>query len=268
MYLGVDVGGTKTLVAVFDDSGKLLEEKRIPTPQQYSDFVGRLKGLINQFSNHKFNKTVVAIPGKVDRQNGVGLNFGNLVWHDVPVRTDVEKIVDCPVIVENDAKLAGLSEARLVKTQYSKVFYLTVGTGIGGAYIINGNLDPDTLDAEVGHTVYEHDGQPQEWEDFASGKAIVKKYGKRASEIEDPAIWQEIAQNIAVGLINAVATLDPDVIIIGGGVGVHLDKFKDQLEQALRTHPDPMVTVPPILKAQRPEEAVIYGCFELAKNTR
>lgn len=265
MILAVDIGGTKTLLAVFDENGQITEKNRFPTPQDYEEFKQHLAEEVAKFTTSTFNAAAVAVPGRIDRQKGIGIAFGNLPWENVPIQSDCQQILGCPVQIENDANLAGLSEAQLLKDQYRKVLYVTISTGIGGVLVVDGAMDPDTLDAEIGHTLYPHEGKLEEWEDFASGKAILERYGKRAEDISDPAIWQQIAEDIALGLFNVIATLTPEVIVIGGGVGTHLEKFQSLLGEALKKHADPMINLPVIVEAQRPEEAVIYGCFELAK---
>jgi len=265
MFGAVDIGGTKTLVAVFNKTGEIIERQKFATPENYDEFKGELEKVVSGLETKDFLRAVVAIPGKVDRKHGRGIVFGNLPWKHVPVGHDTERIFNAPVQVENDANLAGLSEALLVHDKYKKVLYVTISTGIGGAYVINGVLDPNTIDAEVGHMTLQHGEKFEIWEKFASGKAIVAKYGMLASEIEDPEIWEAIARNIASGFINLIAVLDPEVIIVGGGVGTHLAKFKTPLENNLRKLQSPVLNIPEIQQAQRAEEAVIYGCYEFAK---
>ncbi len=132
------------------------------------------------------------------------------------------------VFLENDAKLAALGEAVLLP-EFNRVLYITVSTGIGGGLVINGRLDPSALDAEYGRMLLEHEGRLTLWEDFASGKAIVAKFGQRASEITDPRHWYIIARNIAIGLVDVIAATNPDAVVIGGGVGSHFSKFSDRL---------------------------------------
>jgi predicted NBD/HSP70 family sugar kinase len=110
----------------------------------------------------------------------------------------------------------------------------------------------------------EHDGKLMRWEEFASGKAIVAKFGKRASDITEPDDWYVIARNIALGLIDVIAATTPDAIVIGGGVGSHFAKFGDRLTEQLKIYEDSLLHVPPVFGAQRAEEAVIYGCYILA----
>ncbi len=267
MFVAVDIGGTKTLVAAFTEAGEITEERRFATPQNYPAFITELANEVAKLTTREFKHGVVAVPGRLDRQNGIAIAFGNLPWENVPIQKDCQKIFGCPIQIENDANLAALSEAAVIKDRFRKVLYLTVSTGIGGGYVVDGVLDPDTLDAEVGAQLMEHDGQLMKWEKFASGKAIVAKYGKRASEITDPHAWKAIAKNLSVGIYNAIRTYTPDAIVIGGGVGGHLDKFRQPLEEQLHElRPD--LTFPPIREAHRPTQAVIYGCFELAKQSQ
>jgi glucokinase len=270
MYLAIDIGGTKTLLAVFSGSGRLLETSRFETPKEYPDF---LKELAKDFAALKHNPDelvacVVGAPGRIDRSNGNGVAFGNLAWENVPLDRDIEKIIHLPTTVENDANLAGLSEAILIGHKYKKVVYVTISTGIGGVVVIDGKLDPDYVDVEFGQMMFEHDGKLQRWEEFASGKAIFNKYGKKASQINDPGTWYKISRNIAIGLTNVVVNTTPEVIIVGGGVGAHFEKFADDLHEEMMLYGSNLVSVPPIRKAIRAEEAVIYGCYELARQLK
>jgi glucokinase len=265
MYGAVDIGGTKTLVAVFTPDGSVVEQHRFATPVDYADFVAELAKTVDNLSTKDLQRAVVAMPGLQDREHGIGIAFGNLPWENVPLLADAEKIMNCPVLLENDAKLAALSEATLLGDEFRKVLYITVSTGIGGGLVVGGQIDPDFHDIEPGKMLLEHLGELTSWEDFASGRAIYKKYGQRASDITDPKIWYAIARNLAIGLNTLIATLDPDVIVIGGGVGSHLEKFKDRLEAELHLYENPLTPVPPVRQAARSEEAVIYGCYELAK---
>jgi predicted NBD/HSP70 family sugar kinase len=265
MYAAVDIGGTKTLVAVFDASGAILERIKFPTPPDYDDFKRDLAANVAQLTTKDFIAGAIGIRGNIDRAAGLSLQDDVLAWQSVPIRDDCQAVFGCNFVLENDSKLAGLSEAIRVKETYRKVLYVTVSTGIGSAFIVDGVLDPDTQDSEIGKSVYEHEGQVRQLEDFASGKAIVEKYGKRASDLDDPTAWQEISQNLAIGLINATAAYTPDVIILGGGVGSHFHKFEQPLKQAMLSIKPAEITMPAVQQAQYPEEAVIYGCFELAR---
>lgn len=265
MFGAIDVGGTKTLVAVFNNKGDLVEHKKFPTPQDYESFLRTLSDTIKTLETKEFEHTTIAIPGLINRHEGAVISCGNLPWKNIAVRDDTTPLLNCPVTIENDANLAGLSEALLIQDTYHKVLYITVSTGIGGVFIVNGEIDPNTIDMEVGYLLLEHEGRLMRWQEFASGKAIVEKFGKKASEINDPQTWYVIARNIAIGLVDLIATLTPDAIVIGGGVGAHLDKFKAQLDEQLRIYDNPMIHIPPILQAKRAEEAVIYGCYAYAE---
>lgn len=266
MYLTIDIGGTKTLLARMQKSGKIEESIKFPTPVKYKDFVKELADNIDKITTSTFSVVCVAAPGKIDHERGVGIAFGNLKWEDVPIRDDVQKITGAPVLIENDAKLAALSEARLLPGKHHKVTYLTVSTGIGGGTVIDGTLDPDLIDAEVGHMLFERDGELVPWESFASGKAIVRRFGKLASEINDPEIWKIVSRDLAMGIIDIAANIQPDVIIIGGGVGSHFKKYGAFLNAELKKYENDLVPAPKVVGAKHAEEAVIYGCYELIKD--
>ncbi len=264
MYLGIDVGGTKTLVAALDGHGVIKEEFRFPTPQHYDGFLAELAATVAKLSTDDFKACGIGAPAVIDHRRGIGVAFAHLDWHDVPIHTDIERIAKCPVALENDAKLAGLSEAMLVK-QYSRVLYVTVSTGIGTGYIVDQRIDPELNTNEGGHMLLEHQGKYQRWEDFAAGSAIVKQFGKPLSDINDQRTLRLIARNIALGLINMIAILTPDIVVIGGSVGTHFDKYGQHLLEYLERYDNPMISLPIVQAAQRPEKAVVYGCYDLAR---
>lgn len=264
MYLGIDVGGTKTLVASLDDTGVIQEQFRFATPQKYEDFLVELARNVAQLSTSDFKACGIGIPARIDRTHGVGIAFSHLDWHNVAVQADIEQLVHCPVALENDSKLAGLSESMLVK-DIRKVLYVTVSTGIGTAYIVDQHIDPEQAGSEGGHILLEHEGKYQRWEDFASGSAIYKKYKTPVKDIDDARILRTIARNIAIGLIDLIAITTPDVVIFGGSVGTHFPKYSQYLQEYLEKYDNPMIELPKLQAAGRPEQAVVYGCYDYAK---
>lgn len=267
MYIAIDIGGTKTLLATFDQAGQLLETHKFPTPTSYEAFIKDLADNVALLSTSNFTAGAIGMPGTIDRSTGVSVwSGGNLTWKNNSIADDISKITNCKILLENDANLAGLSEARLLKNMHRQALYITISTGIGGVYIIDGNIDTNTINAEIGHMIFKEDGAYKSWETLSSGKAFLTKYEKRASEVDDPQIWTEFTEDIAIGIINVCASLTPDVIIIGGGAGANLPKFQAPLEKWIQDIAPNAIKVPPIRVAQRPEEAVIYGCYELAKD--
>ncbi|HEY8999401.1 MAG TPA: ROK family protein [Candidatus Saccharimonadales bacterium] len=266
MYIGVDIGGTKTLAACLDDNGVIQERSKFPTPQSYPEFLRELAKVVASFTTKEFRGGCVAVPGRIDREHGVAIACGNLPWRDVPIKADIERMVHCSIAVDNDANLAGLSEAMLLKDQFSRVLYVTVSTGIGTGIIIDQKIDPAFEDSEGGQIEVEYEGKMQTWESFASGRAIVERYNKRAGEITDQATRNAIAHAIAVGLIDLIATVQPQVIVLGGSVGHYYERFATPLNAELKKFETPIVPIPEIRGAERPDDAVVYGCYDLAKS--
>jgi predicted NBD/HSP70 family sugar kinase len=262
-YLAVDIGATKTLFAVFDTDGQMVYEKKIKTEPDYGQFKQAAAAALKELDKFRFKAACCAIPGRLDLEHGVAVALGNENWRDVPVKDDFAALLPgVMVLAHNDAKLAGLSEARLLGGQYNKVLYLTISTGIGGGVITAGKIDPDFDNFEPGQMVFEFQGQTRQWEDISSGRVLKERYGQLASEIQDEKIWQDYVKTLVPGFENLLAVIQPDAVIIGGGVGTHFDKFQPYLETELAKINNPLVPVPPLLKAQRPEEAVIYGCYD------
>ena len=256
------MGGTKTLLAVFDENGQILKQFKFPTPEKYEDFLSKLQKALQEFKEYQFVACCCALPGRIDRNQGIGVRFGNLTWQNIPIKQDVSRLLGTDhVLVENDAKLAGLYEA-INHKEYKKVVYITIGTGIGIGVITNSNIVSELADSEIGNMLINYEGSLQKWEDFASGRAFQKRFGMKASEANNPTIWERYTDDLVVGFDAALAVFQPDVVIIGGGVGAHFDKFGSLLAEKIAKIRNRMVPIPPIIKATKPEEAVIYGCYE------
>lgn len=264
MYVGVDIGGTKTLVGVLDNNGVIVERIRFATPQDYNKFVNTLRDTVTQLEHRDFRAGTVAVPGKINREHGTVRYLGNLPWHDEPLQADAEKVLNCPILLEHDSVLGGLSESMLLPED-KRVLYVTISTGIGTGLIDHRTIVPELADSEGGQMLLEYHGKRVKWESFASGHAIVERFGKKAADIEDAASWQRIAHDLAQGFIELIAITQPDIIIVGGSVGSYFDRFKDYLTQEVSQYQNPLVPLPTFQQAARPEDAVLYGCFDLAK---
>lgn len=265
MYVGIDIGGTKILVATLDDQGIIQQQHRFPTPPKYEDLLENLRQVRQSLEVQTYRAGGIGIPGSLDRENGISLTSPNVPWRNASIKDDCAEIFGCPFVVENDANLAALSEAMLHKDR-AAVLYFTISTGIGTGFIRNQQIEPTLLKIEGGHMVLpNNDGKLEDWENFASGRAIYKHLGKKAAEITDEADWKWIARNLSLGFFNNIAILQPDLVVVGGSVGAYFDHYGGYLVEELKQYEIPIVPIPEIIGARRPEQAVIYGCYDLAK---
>lgn len=264
MYAGVDIGGTKTLVATLDENGVITEQTRFETPRDYGEFVRALGRAVGELKTTDWRAGAMAVPGRIDHEQGLGVAFGNLPWQNVPLQKDAEAIFHCPIGLQNDASLAGLSEAMLHK-EAETVLYITVSTGIGTAVIQQQRIVEPDNHPEGGQMLLTHEGKLVKWEDFASGRAIVERFGQRAEDITDAKTWQIIARDLSLGLIELLTLTQPNLVIIGGGVGTYFERFGHFLAADLKRYETPLVPIPPLVKAERPELAVLYGCYDYAR---
>jgi predicted NBD/HSP70 family sugar kinase len=271
MYVGIDIGGTKTLVASLSETGELLESRRFPTNRDYDQFLQDLSDNIGQLHpGSRYDAGAAGIPGLLDRQAGTVQVLGNLPWRDKPIRNDISRLLDgIPMLTENDARLAGLSEAQLIKDTYSRVLFFTVSTGLGGALVENGRIVTALQDMEAGKMPLMYDGKLMIWEDFAGGRAVVERFHVQAKDITDPEQWREIGEKLGYGLAATCSVLQPEVIVLGGSVGAFADKYESYVMDYLKQHLHPIVRQPKaVLAAQRPGEAVLYGCYDLIRQQR
>lgn len=265
MKLAVDIGGTKVLVALFNDSDEIEKQYKFETPKNYDNFLDEFKKQLVNLNDYSFDIAAVAIPEMIDRKSMFLIDGGNLKWRQKNIIKDLSDILNCQVLLENDANLAGLSEAINVKNQFQRVMYLTISTGIGGALVINQGISEHNLNLEPGLMKLMHNDQLTRWEHFASGRAIVEQYHQFAKEIYDDQIWQAVSDNIVQGLVVLVPLFQPEVIVFGGSVGSYFDRYQKFLLAGLQAGIESFVPLPALKQALHPEEAVVYGCLELIK---
>lgn len=262
MYLGIDVGGTKTLVAAFDERGKITFEKKFQTPQNYSTFLDLLGFEIAPLELDKIKAVCIGLPASViDRSNEEAKKFTNLAWQNVKITQDLKRLFSCPIYFENDAKLAGYYEAIELGKQYDRVLYVTISTGIGYALIEKENINTSIGDPGGSDLFIERDGKMITWENAVSGRAIVERYGKKAEDIDDVATWKLISKDINKGLMELTAILEPDVVVFGGAVGEYFHKYSDYLRADLNRYKIPSLKLPDIIKGKNAEKAVVMGCY-------
>ncbi len=261
MLVAIDTGGTKTLVAGFTHDGRLDKTIRFSTPARVEDYASLLRTTLEQhFSDQKIDAVVLALPGIV--KDGVAIWCSSLGWSNFDAKRVLgDTLGNVPFFVENDANLAGLAETRALDPVPFSSLYVTISTGIGTGIITDGLINPGLRYSEGGHALVEFEGAVRQWESFASGKAIHETYGKFARDITSKRSWQQIADRISRGFLAMIPIIQPEIIIIGGSIGTYFTRYDSYLEALLREKLPPHIPCPPLVQAQHPEEAVIYGCY-------
>lgn len=264
MIIAIDTGGTKTLVALFDDEGTVVSTQKFPTPRDQRDYIEQTAAVVRELSGTQPIAAMgIAVPGVVRDQKA--LICKNLDWQDFDVLGALRPHVpDVPMWLENDANLGCLGAARLISPTPTRCLYITVSTGIGGGFVVNGTISADVSENEISDMFFEYNGRLTRWGEIANGRAIMAEYGVYANQLTNPADIQEIARRISRGLLVLLPVLRPDVVAFGGGVGAHYELFADDVAQEIAVLPEQYLC--PIVTAPHPEEIVVYGCYFYAKD--
>lgn len=267
MYIAIDIGGTKTLIAAFSAEGEVLDSKKYPTNKNFDDFMVELVSSVEEISkNQPITAISVAAPALINHDQQIAVAFGNLNWQNVDIVSPLKYNFTDLVFIENDAKLGALGEANLgAGRDHDTVLYVTISTGIGTGITKSGRLDETLINAEGGMMEFAHGGHLERWEKFASGKAFYEKYKTFGSDDNNPDHWREWSKEVAIGLLNLISIIQPDVVVIGGSMGNHIAKYHDFLYQDIQDLRGPTVKMPIIVGAEHPDEAVINGCYVLCK---
>lgn len=252
MYLCIDIGGTKTLVALFSKRGRILRRKKFKTAHGYRTFASNLTDTLMDFKKYKIKSVVVAIPGIV--QKNYSVSFGNRNWSNIDLFTPIKSLFDCPIFFENDASLGALYEAYRLP---GRTIFLTFSTGIGGGIVEKNRILPESGDLEPGHVVYTHLGKTAEWEDISAASAIENYYHvDYATNLRGKEIMQDIAQRVYLGIPELVDKYHPDTIVLGGPLGKIFKLYVGYI---------PSVDGVKYRRPKRPNESAIYGCYLLAR---
>ena len=263
MYLAIDIGGTKTLVALFSKHGRCLSRTKFLTNQNPDNFLSDLCHYIEPFRHKNITQIVIAVPGIVN--NDYSVSPQNLPsWHNINIQETIKNLFTCPIHVLNDADLATIYETQ----KYSDIaIYLTFSTGIGGGIAKNGKILPESATFEPGHYIYElPNGTKSEWEDLAAASAINRKFDCQVTDLKTKNSIETVAYYMSLGLNSIVAQYHPSVIIIGGPISKIFKQLKPRLLSYLE--PSPITPLPHLMPAKKPFESVIYGCYLYAKSQK
>ncbi len=266
MIIAVDTGGTKTLIASFDDNGEPLNQIKFPTPQDPQEYIKTLKETLEtNFNDNQYTAIVIAVPGTLDKTNSIIWCPNLTQWTGLNILDELKGILNnIPILIENDANLAGLYEAKILNPIPTQTLYVTISTGIGTGVITNGHIDEGLRNSEGGRSLIEYDGKLQEWQSFSSGKSFYETYGKFVRDITDQETWDKIIERMCLGFLELIPLLQPDVIVIGGSVGTYFERYGEKLQTTLTERLPKHIPCPTFIGAKNSELAVIYGCYHYA----
>lgn len=263
MYLLIDIGGTKTRIAVSESGAGFAEPRIFPTPQNFEEGISKIISTSKELLKNIRPKIIsVGVAGPLNSKKTKLINSVNLEgWNQKPLHKQLFMEFGCDVIIENDAVLAGMGEAIYgAGKEHELVAYLTLSTGIGGSIFYNGDVLPNSRGYEPGHHIIDVINN-QSLEQLAGGASLEKKYGKPPEEIKDPEIWDEVTYNIAVGIHNAILFWSPDIVVVGGGLVIHNAVKVPDLNKYLYEIVQIFPNMPKIEKSVFGETAGLYGAL-------
>ena len=282
--LGIDIGGTKIEAILINEQFQVIERKRVPTNREEGDYqiihrVTKLANELKEFGN--INSSVgICIPGKIDIQKGTLKNSSIACLIDQPLQSDLETALSLPTLMENDANCFALAEAILGSAKdYRLVFGVVLGTGCGAGVVINKNIHrgPNHISGEWGHHVLYPNGRSCYCgnkgcaESYISGTALETEWKALTGEFQrvtdiinskayltHPEWKNNFITNFGKALANVIDILDPDAIVLGGGlskVEALYTEGRDAIADVVFSNG--MVT--PIIKNKLGDSAGVFG---------
>lgn len=253
-YLGIDIGGTKIKYGILDENGVEIEKNEVSTPRDtYEDFIKVIADVINSFEN--LDGVGMSIPGCVDPKTGYISNGGALRYLDkINLKDELKEYTDLELAFENDANCVGLAEKWIGNAKECTDFIcITVGTGIGGALFVNNKLcsGRNNFSGEFGYMVVDDKKGLSTMSKVAATESLVVEVAKlkgidykeltgvqifemmKNNDTEVINIYKAWVRRLAIGIYNLGFIVDPQKILIGGGIS-SAPGFIDDIKKALR----------------------------------
>jgi len=287
MYkLGVDLGGTKIEAILLDENLDIITRKRIPTPQNdYQQILDSITKLVLEISENIKNYSIgICTPGAISKQTGLIKNSNTQCLIGKSLKEDLEYKLGGKISMENDANCFAMAEAIMgAATDFDLVFGVILGTGVGGGIVINKklHLGRTNISGEWGHHTLHRNGNRCYCgkygcvETYISGPALENQWNKLTGESKSiseilPYIdsdigkqWKnEFLENFGYGLANVIDILDPDAIVIGGGLS-NIDFLYTEGKESVFNKVFSDLVDTPILKNQLGDSAGVFGASML-----
>lgn len=286
--IGIDLGGTKIEAVILDPDGKILERERTPThaEQPYERIVQRLGdfilGRVSKVKDKPFTLGM-GTPGAISKKTGLLKNSNTTTLNGMPFKEDLEKHIGRSIAIENDANCFAMAEAEAGAGQgYEVVFGVIMGTGCGGGIVFNGKVHTGlmAIGGEWGHHTINYKNGPECFtgkkgcaEGYISGSGLQalfeKQFGMkkdfkdivhdwRSGEARYNEFMEAFFQHFGIAMSNLINILDPDVIVLGGGLSNVDELYTRGVEQVAQyVFSDGLET--PIVKNQLGDSAGVFG---------
>lgn len=277
VYVGLDIGGTKLIVAAADAAGAIQDQTQAATPPGLDEGLQLLHRMIETVARgRRVLGLGAAIGGPLDWKTGVVSPLHQPQWREVPLKALMETRWGCPLHVDVDTNVAALAEYYFGGNRAPRMLYLTVSTGMGGGFLVDGRLYRGLGGAhpEVGHQsvpfrcshpgrVVCECGAPDCLEALVSGNAIRRVYGKPAEQLGEEE-WAEVEWNLGQGVRNLAAIYAPDVVVLGGGVACGRgERLLDRIRAVLASHLK-LVPVPDVRLSRLGYHTALMGAIAVA----
>ncbi|MDE2827117.1 MAG: ROK family protein [Bacteroidota bacterium] len=293
---GIDIGGTRTRCALArrDKPHEVYLKTSVATPQEGPDAVlDVVEGIIREKLGPEESLCGIGCvaPGMTDTQSGVVLAAANLDnWINVPLVAELEERFQAPVAIENDVNAAAIAEARLsVSAEMSPVVYVTLSTGVAAGIVINGKIlqGANYCAGEIGNMIPSPEFIGPDWrpggclEQLAGGIGLAAQWAKTqgtlasttsalevfqaadAGNVKAAALINKATDYMAQAIVALVCVLDPEIVILGGSIGLARPEIAERVRQTLAKL---VPHVPSVLPSCLGEDAPLLGSLILAES--
>ncbi len=221
MYIGIDVGGTKTAIGISEDAVKVefTDKEQVTNTNDFEKDYIQIRDLIAHLANTRSIDSIgLALPGILTPDKTTIQKCLNLPgWSGKPIKQRLEEDFSVSVKTIHDVAAAALGEYLYGSAEEQDYLFVIWGTGLSSALLRKQNKVVSITSDESGFHVIAAGSSHPTWGSNCAGRGIAKKYGKNAGELSE-AEWNEVADFFAIGLYNLITITGTDLIVVGGGI--------------------------------------------------
>jgi glucokinase len=254
--IGIDVGGTKTLLIVLDSKQNSVYEKKVPSSKDWKFLVEIIKEATNELkiADNEVGGIGIGVASAIEPSTNKVVDAPALGWKDFDLISSLKPEFSFPIMIENDVNCALIAENKMgVAQDCDPVLYISIGTGLGGALMVGGKIvhGANNMAGEIGYQLDKEDykkggvnlsGQFGASENKISGTALGNQFSSSEEFFESLgkndqsalALFDEFSTDLSILIANTISLLNPEKVVLGGGLSKPLEPYLETIQGKLR----------------------------------
>jgi glucokinase len=254
--IGIDVGGTKTMLIVLDSKQNSVYEKKVPSSKDWKFLVELINEAIDELkiTQNDVSGMGIGIASAIEPSTNKVVDAPALGWKEFDLVSNLKPEFSFPIMIENDVNCALIAENKMGAAQdCDPVLYISIGTGLGGALMVGGKIvhGANNMAGEIGYQLDKEDykkggvnipGQFGAAENKVSGTALGNQFSSseeffeslRKNEASALELFEKFLTDLSILIANSVSLLNPEKVILGGGLSIPLEPYLESIQEKIK----------------------------------